>query len=111
MLEALTPNQWLAILTATWSAFTVSLAWILARAKRYTPLTKEEARQLWHIHKRNTGCQGKRWRQVLNGSSAVGFECECGYIHTQKKPLGAHAPTPLASHPSALDTLQAPHKY
>lgn len=86
------------------------LAWYFTKAKRYSPITQTEAKQLWTIHKHNARCNSKKWHQVRKGKVTVGFECECGYKHLQKKPLVAHAPAAINSQISAFDQLHTTHR-
>lgn len=110
MLEMLTPNLWI-IMPSLWACFTMYLAWYFTKVKRYSPITPTEARQLWTIHRSDARCNGRKWRQVKNGKQTVGFECECGYKHVQKKPIVAHAPVTLnGPEVSAFDKLHTSHK-
>ncbi len=110
MFEILTSNIQI-IVPTVWIGLAVYAAWYFTRAKRYSPLTTTEARQLWMIHRRDARCTSKKWRQVKRDKLTVGFECECGYTHVQKKPLVAHAPASLeASQVTAFDRLHTSHK-
>jgi hypothetical protein len=110
MLEMLTSNLWI-VMPSSWACFTTYLAWYFTKVKRYSPITSAEARQLWTIHKHDTRCNGRKWSQVRRGKQTVGFECECGYKHVQKKPIIAHAPATLnGSEVSAFDKLHTTHK-
>jgi hypothetical protein len=110
MLDILTSN--LSILTlSAWGCFTTYLSWYATRAKRSYPITTAEAKQLWTIHKHDTHCNGKKWQQLKKGKQTIGFQCECGYRHTQKKPLVAHTPTKMEiPQVSAFDRLHTSHK-
>ncbi|MEM3703862.1 MAG: hypothetical protein QXX79_05555, partial [Candidatus Bathyarchaeia archaeon] len=44
--------------------------------------------------KQTAGCNSKLWREIRIGRKIVGFECECGYKHVQKRPIKANTPTP-----------------
>lgn len=85
MLEAMTMYNML--LPASWAFLAVYIAWFLTSAKRYAPLTKHEVRALWRIHRRNTKCQARHWKEIFHKSKLVGFKCECGYTHAQKRPI------------------------
>lgn len=99
------------IVPTVWGSLAVYGAWYFARAKRISPLTATEAKQLWTIHKHDAGCRCKKWRQIKRGKLTVGFQCECGYEHVQKKPLVAHAPASLETQQvSAFDRLHTSHK-
>ena len=110
MFEVLMSNLWI-VMPALWGCFTTYVVWYFTKAKRYSPLTPTEARQLWTIHKHDTRCNGKKWRRVKNGKQTVGFQCECGYRHVQKKPLIAQTPVRLNnSELSAFDRIHTSHK-
>lgn len=70
-----------------WICFAVCGLWFLASAKRCAPLTSEEARILWKIHKRNAECVARRWCIIRRGNRIVGFECGCGYKYMHKRPM------------------------
>lgn len=110
MFELFTSNLWI-LTPTTWVCFTVYAAWYFTRVKRYSPITPTEARQLWTIHKQDVHCNGRKWRRLKNGKQTVGFQCECGYRHVQKRPIIAHAPTaPNSPEISAFDRLHTSHK-
>jgi hypothetical protein len=73
------------LIPAIWLSLGLAIAWFLLSAKRVVPLTKQEAETLWKIHKQKTQCAGKRWQEISNRDKIVGFECECGHKHVQKK--------------------------
>ncbi|MBS7616330.1 hypothetical protein KEJ45_03940 [Candidatus Bathyarchaeota archaeon] len=81
------------IMATLWACFAAYAIWYFTMAKHYAPLTLTEAKILWKIHKQNTGCSSKMWREIRRGEKIVGFECECGYKHIQKRPITASAPT------------------
>ncbi|MDG6223461.1 MAG: hypothetical protein IAX21_09580 [Candidatus Bathyarchaeota archaeon] len=54
-------------------------------AKRIVPLTEKEAETLWKVHKQKTQCTAKDWKHLTRGTEIIGFECECGEKHIQKK--------------------------
>lgn len=110
MFETFTSNLSI-IMPALWGCFTMYASWYFTKAKHYCPITPTEARQLWKIHKNYTHCNGRKWRQVKNGKKTVGFQCECGFRHTQKRPLVTHTPAALDSpQVSAFDKLHTTHK-
>jgi hypothetical protein len=77
---------------ALWTFFVVYATWYLTSAKDYAPLTPYETKILWKIHKQNIGCNGKKWQMIKRRGKIVGFQCECGYKHVQKRPIVASAP-------------------
>lgn len=80
------------LMSTIWACFIVYITWYLTSAKHYAPLTVKEARLLWKIHKQNTQCNSRKWRGIRRGDKIVGFECECGYKHVQKRPITANTP-------------------
>ena len=63
------------------------IAYVLLSARNLVPMTREEAENLWKFHKETKCCQSKSWKEILKKNELVGFECECGYEHIQKKHL------------------------
>ncbi|MEM3696553.1 MAG: hypothetical protein QXQ94_03490 [Candidatus Bathyarchaeia archaeon] len=80
-----------------WTIFVVYATWYFTSAKHYAPLTPYEARLLWKIHKQDISCNGRKWQIIKRGGEIIGFKCECGYKHIQKRPIVASMPTPLMS--------------
>jgi hypothetical protein len=78
---------------AAWTVFVAYATWYFTSAKHTTPISPNEAKLLWKIHKRVLQCSAKKWRQIKHDNKTVGFECECGYKHIQKRPISARAPT------------------
>jgi hypothetical protein len=75
-----------------WTIFIVYATWYFTSAKDYAPLTPYETRILWKIHKQNIGCNGKKWQIIKRRGKIVGFQCECGYKHVQKRPIVTSLP-------------------
>jgi hypothetical protein len=78
---------------AVWTIFTGFLLWYMVGVKRGEPITTDEAKMLWKIHKTNSHCLGKNWQPLVKkGGKLKGFQCECGYKYIQKRPLiaGTH---------------------
>lgn len=85
----------LELIAATiWTCFVIYITWYFTKAKHEAPITSHDARILWKIHKQNISCGARRWREVRHRGKVVGFECECGYKHIQKRPLVAGLPAP-----------------
>jgi hypothetical protein len=79
-----------------WSVFVAYITWYLTSAKHFAPITPREGGMLWKIHKSSAHCSGRRWRTIKRGSKIVGFECECGYRHVQRRPIVANMPQSLS---------------
>lgn len=74
------------ITISAWTFFTGYLVWYITSAKCDAPLTVNDAKVLWKMHKQSTNCAGHKWRRIRCKSGKVlGFECECGYKYTQKR--------------------------
>ena len=77
------------IIPLMWTFFAAYTTWFLTSAKDYVPLTRKEAEILWKIHKQKDNCKAKKWQIIRRGGKIIGFKCECGYKHVQKKPIVA----------------------
>jgi hypothetical protein len=80
-------------LPAAWTIFMGCLLWYMIAVKRSEPITVDEAKMLWTIHKKTTHCGGKKWQPITRkGDKLKGFQCECGYNYSQKRPMlaGTH---------------------
>ena len=73
------------LIPAMWLSLGFATAWFLLSAKRVVPLSWEEAETLWKFHKQKSGCRAQSWREVVRGDKIVGFTCECGHEHVQKR--------------------------
>lgn len=93
------------LVLALWSCFAVYAIWYLTSVNEYAPLTFNEADTLWKIHKHSVRCEGKEWREIMRGGKIVGFECECGYRHVQKRPIMVSTPET-----SVFDKLHTTYK-
>jgi hypothetical protein len=81
------------ILPAIWASFAGCLLWFVTSAKRNVSITFDDAKALWHIHKKTTNCPCRKWKPISRkGGKISGFECECGYRYTQKRPLISSSP-------------------
>jgi hypothetical protein len=84
MLETITPLFDL-LLPPLWGSLAAYATWYLTSAKKYVPMTVEEAKTLWEIHAQRENCKSKHWEKIRRGNRIVGFECRCGYKHVQKR--------------------------
>lgn len=80
-------------MVALWGFLAAYTTWYFTSAKHYAPLTQKEAKILWKIHQQNIKCNAKKWYIIKRRSKIIGFKCDCGYKHVQKRPIVAHAPT------------------
>jgi hypothetical protein len=82
------------VATAAWAIFMAYLLWYMTSVKRSEPITVDEAKVLWKIHKKTARCKGHKWSPITRrGGKLKGFQCECGYKYSQKRPLVAGVPT------------------
>ena len=75
------------LIPAIWLSLGFLIAWLLLSAKLTVPMTKEEIDTLWTFHKQKTKCKSKSCKEIIQKNNIIGFECECGFSHIQKKPL------------------------
>ena len=74
------------VLPAVWAVFTGYLLWYMIVVKRSAPITVDEAKVLWKIHKKTARCSGQKWLPITRkGGKLKGFQCECGYQYAQKQ--------------------------
>lgn len=106
MFELVT-NNFVIIMPALWAGLGTYALWYLTKAQDYSPITREEARTLWYIHHRALHCGARRWRKIKREGQIIGFQCECGYKHLQKRPLVAHSPSTIIS--TQTDTFDKMH--
>lgn len=86
MLEMIKPVSEI-LMPTMWTCFVAYASWYAMLAKRYEPLTVEEAKLLWEVHKKKAQCEAKKWNKILRKNKMIGFTCGCGYKHTQKRPI------------------------
>jgi len=68
-------------------SFSTYASWYFVYAKRYAPLTEDEVRTLWEIHKHKASCKAKQCKRIVKGKKLIGFKCGCGHTHVQKRPM------------------------
>ncbi|NWG10573.1 hypothetical protein HXY33_02305 [Candidatus Bathyarchaeota archaeon] len=81
------------LMLSSWTCFATYAIWYSTSAKHYAPITTYDARILWKIHRQSTQCASRKWRAIKRGNKIIGFECECGFKHIQKRPIIANAPS------------------
>ena len=75
------------LVPAIWLSLGFFIAWFLLSAKHVVPMTLKEIEMLWKFHKQKTTCSAKSWTKINRKNKIIGYKCECGYEHIQKKPL------------------------
>jgi len=79
------------LLLTAWSGL-AACAVIFSLAKRSAPITANDAKVIWTMHKKTAHCSGHKWQPIKRKKDKiVGFRCECGYKYTQKRPLVCRA--------------------
>ena len=63
------------------------IAYVLLSARNVVPMTSEEVDTLWKFHKQTKCCGAQTWHEITKKQKLIGYECECGFKHIQKKPL------------------------
>ena len=63
------------------------IAYVLLSARNVVPMTSEEIDTLWKFHKQTKCCKAETWHEITKKKKIIGYECECGFKHIQKKPL------------------------
>ena len=63
------------------------IAYVLLSARNVVPMTSEEIDTLWKFHKQTKCCKAETWHEITKKKKVIGYECECGFKHIQKKPL------------------------
>jgi hypothetical protein len=75
------------LIPAVWLSLGFLIAWFLLSARLFVPMTQKEIETLWKFHKQTSNCTSKSWNKIIRKNEIVGFTCECGHKHMQKKPL------------------------
>jgi len=64
-----------------------------ALVKPAAPITAKDAKMIWMIHTNTSSCGSHRWQPLKRSNDKiVGFQCDCGYRYTQRKPLVCISP-------------------
>jgi len=63
------------------------IGYLLLSARNVVPMTPEEVELLWRFHKQKDCCKAETWHEITKEDKLIGFECDCGFKHVQKKPL------------------------
>ncbi len=73
------------LVPAIWVSLGLFIAWFLLSAQRSVALSPEEAEMLWKIHKQKAQCNATKYELITRLGKTLGFKCECGHKHIQKK--------------------------
>jgi hypothetical protein len=76
------------LISTSWACLVICGVLVIAATKRTVAISVEDAKVMWTLHKRNSRCNCKSWRLIKQKKGKVrGFQCECGFKYSQKKPL------------------------
>jgi hypothetical protein len=63
-------------------------ALVIGATERNVPIKTGDANIIWILHKQNSRCNCKKYRLLNHKKGKItGFQCECGYKYSQKRPL------------------------
>jgi hypothetical protein len=76
------------LIAGSWLSFAAYSSWYFFKAKTVQPLTLDDLALTWRMHKQQTNCGASRLHSLITkNNEVVGFKCECGYEHQQKRPI------------------------
>jgi len=75
------------LVPTVWVTFGCTLSWYLLSAKTYKEITTREVDLLWKTHKQFSHCVAKKFEPITKGKRIVGYRCQCGHQHLQKRPI------------------------
>jgi hypothetical protein len=77
----------LILVPVVWVIFGYIACWFILSAKKHQPISHKEATLLWKSHKQFGNCKSKKFEKILKGKKIIGYKCQCGYEHKQKRPI------------------------
>ncbi len=78
------------LMIGAWSGLAVCA--VILTTRRTVPITADDAKVIWKMHHETAHCRGHTWRLLKRKQDKiVGFQCECGYKYTQKRPLACRS--------------------
>lgn len=75
------------LVPTVWVSFACVISWFILAAKKHQPISKKEVDMLWKSHKQFSQCKAKSYEEILSGNKIIGYRCQCGYEHRQKRPI------------------------
>jgi hypothetical protein len=70
-----------------WIGFGGIVCWLIISAKKHQPISVKDVNMLWKSHKQFNQCKAKKFEKLTKGKKIIGFKCQCGYEHKQKRPI------------------------
>ena len=75
------------LVPTVWVALGCAVAWFILSANREQEITKKDVELLWKSHKQFHHCSAKAFNEINKGKKIIGYLCQCGHEHTQKRPM------------------------
>ena len=75
------------LVPTVWVSFGCVAAWFVLSAKKHQPISTTEVEMLWKSHKQFSKCKAKKFAKISKGKKIIGYKCQCGYEHKQKRPI------------------------
>jgi hypothetical protein len=75
------------LVPTVWVSFGCLASWFMLSAKKHQAISAEEIDVLWKSHKQFSKCNSKKFEKIMKGEKIIGYKCECGYEHQQKRPI------------------------
>jgi phage gp36-like protein len=75
------------LIPIVWVSFGCVIAWFFLSAKKHQPISAKEVEMLWKSHKHFSKCKAKKFEKISEGKKIIGYKCQCGYEHEQKRPI------------------------
>jgi hypothetical protein len=75
------------LVPTVWVSFGCLAAWFMLSAKKHQAISPKELDLLWKSHKHFSKCKSKKFEKIMKGEKIIGYKCQCGYEHQQKRPL------------------------
>lgn len=71
---------------AVWTCLGAYIVWYFFKAETIQPLSSEVLTLTWQLHKNQAGCTASNIHTIhIKNDAIVGFTCDCGYNHIQKR--------------------------
>jgi len=75
------------LVPTVWVSFGCLASWFMLSAKKHQPISAEEIEILWKSHMQFSKCKGKKFEKIMKGKKLIGYKCQCGYEHQQRRPI------------------------
>lgn len=75
------------LVPTVWVSLGCVTAWFILAAKKHQPISAKEVEILWKSHKHFSKCKAKKFEKISKGTKIIGYRCNCGYEHKQKRPI------------------------